>query len=517
MNAPATTTCTSPDCESFEQRIIDLLAKDSNYANGFDSLKLAENLKIDHQIVVGAVKALENEEYVVTDKLEQTRWALTPEGDQILQNGSPEFNLWKFIAQTHNCGPVARAAIDTFLGGAEAANIAINNGMKAKLLDIEKGADGVVFYKSDASKTVTDSVQATLQAAKNGSEVSKDDAEGLKRRKLANNEVVKHFFVKKAADSFRLHWAKAVADITPEMLKDGSWQTTTFKKFNLTQADGKPPASGSLHPLLKVRQEFREIFLELGFQEMETSKWIESSFWNFDALFVPQNHPARDSQDTFFVSKPEKCQDPDADYFKRIQEIHEAGYVGKWNAEESRRNVLRTHTTAVSSWVLYHLAQQAKLNANGQFTPGRYFSIDRVFRNEEMDKTHLCEFHQIEGFIVDRNLSLANMMHTLHQFFKRIGIEKLRFKPAYNPYTEPSMEIFGYHSGMDRWMEVGNSGVFRPEMLKPMGFDGDVTAIAWGLSLERPTMIKYGIKNIHELFGHNVSLKFIRKAPIARF
>jgi len=346
---------------------------------------------------------------------------------------------------------------------------------------------------------------------------SKDESEALKRRKLANNEVIKHFFAKKHPEQFRPKWQKAVADITAEMLKDGSWQNTTFKKFNLVATDGKAPTGGSLHPLLKVRQEFREIFLELGFQEMETSKWVESSFWNFDTLFVPQNHPARDSQDTFFVSKPEKSQDPDAEYFKKVADSHEAGYVGKWSAEESRRNVLRTHTTAVSAYVLRELAEHAKKSANGQFTPGRFFSVDRVFRNEEMDKTHLCEFHQVEGFIVDKNLSLANMMHTLNQFFRRIGIEKLRFKPAYNPYTEPSMEIFGYHAGMDRWMEVGNSGVFRPEMLQPMGFGPDVTAIAWGLSLERPTMIKYGIKNIHELFGHNVSLKFIRKAPIARF
>jgi phenylalanyl-tRNA synthetase alpha chain len=169
--------------------------------------------------------------------------------------------------------------------------------------------------------------------------------------------------------------------------------------------------------------------------------------------------------------------------------------------------------------VLHHLAQSSPVGTDGkrQFRPGEYFSIDRVFRNEDMDRTHLCEFHQVEGFVVDRNLSLANMMHLLNQFFRRIGIEQLRFKPAFNPYTEPSMEIFGFHSGLKKWMEVGNSGVFRPEMLRPMGFDDDVTAIAWGLSLERPTMIKYEVKNIHELFGHKVDLRFIKRAMIARY
>lgn len=518
-SSASTTATASSGSASLEQRIIDLFANnDSKFGNGFDSLDLASAWQIDHQTVVGAVKALESEFYTNSDKKETFKWTLTAEGDQTLQGGAPEFVLWKFIAQTHNGGPVLRPAIDQLLGGAEAANIAINNGMKLKFFATEKNAEGAVTYKCDPTKVVTDSIQDALNAAKSGSrEVTKDEVDALKRRKLANNEIVKHFFVTKNAETFRPKWQKAVADITAEMLKDGSWQNTTFKKFNLVATDGKPPTGGSLHPLLKVRQEFREIFLELGFQEMETSKWVESSFWNFDTLFVPQNHPARDSQDTFFVSKPEKSQDPDPEYFKRVADSHEAGYVGKWSAEESRRNVLRTHTTAVSAFVLRELAKHAKNTPTGEFTPGRFFSVDRVFRNEEMDKTHLCEFHQVEGFIVDKNLSLANMMHTLNQFFRRIGIEKLRFKPAYNPYTEPSMEIFGYHAGMDRWMEVGNSGVFRPEMLQPMGFGPDVTAIAWGLSLERPTMIKYGIKNIHELFGHNVSLKFIRKAPIARF
>ena len=109
------------------------------------------------------------------------------------------------------------------------------------------------------------------------------------------------------------------------------------------------------------------------------------------------------------------------------------------------------------------------------------------------------------------------MMHVLHQFFKKIGVHKLRFKPTYNPYTEPSMEIFGWHEGFGKWVEVGNSGMFRPEMLAPMGFDKDVTAIAWGLSLERPTMIKYNINNIHELFGHKVDLNFVRRSMICRY
>eukprot|EP00992_Anisonema_acinus_P015620 TRINITY_DN9818_c0_g1_i1.p1 TRINITY_DN9818_c0_g1~~TRINITY_DN9818_c0_g1_i1.p1 ORF type:complete len:199 (-),score=33.09 TRINITY_DN9818_c0_g1_i1:176-772(-) len=185
------------------------------------------------------------------------------------------------------------------------------------------------------------------------------------------------------------------------------------------------------------------------------------------------------------------------------------GYRSPFSEAVTRTNVLRTHTTACTSRTLYRLAQEG-------FKPGKYFSIDRVFRNEEMDKTHLCEFHQIEGCVIDREIGLANMMHVLEEFFIKIGIKQLRFKPAYNPYTEPSMEIFGYHEGLEKWIEVGNSGVFRPEMLRPMGFPEDVTAIAWGLSLERPAMMMHGFNNIHKLVGANVSLNFVKSAPICR-
>ena len=144
------------------------------------------------------------------------------------------------------------------------------------------------------------------------------------------------------------------------------------------------------------------------------------------------------------------------------------------------------------------------------------FSIDRVFRNETLDATHLAEFHQIEGLVADRNLTLGHLIGTLYAFFKKLGLEKLKFKPAYNPYTEPSMEIFSYHPGLKKWVEIGNSGMFRPEMLLPMGIPKDVNVIAWGLSLERPTMIKYGINNIRELIGPKVNLNMVQENPICR-
>jgi hypothetical protein len=151
--------------------------------------------------------------------------------------------------------------------------------------------------------------------------------------------------------------------------------------------------------------------------------------------------------------------------------------------------------------MLYKLANQP-----GGFKPMKYFSIDRVFRNETLDHTHLAEFHQCEGLIADRGIGLGHLMGIIAEFYKKIGITQLKYKPAYNPYTEPSLEVFGYQPTLKKWIEIGNSGIFRPEMLRPMGIPEDVTVIAWGLSLERPTMIYYDIDNIRDLFGHKVTM-----------
>ena len=190
------------------------------------------------------------------------------------------------------------------------------------------------------------------------------------------------------------------------------------------------------------------------------------------------------------------------------------GYQYDWSEEDSMKNVLRTHTTAVSSRMLYKLAQEAK--ESGTFKPTKLFSIDRVFRNETLDATHLAEFHQIEGVVGDYGITLGNLIGLLYEFFSKMGMQKLRFKPAYNPYTEPSMEVFSWHEGLKKWIEIGNSGIFRPEMLLPMGIPEGVNVIGFGLSLERPTMINYKLDNIRDLCGHKVDLQMVYDNPLCR-
>lgn len=394
------------------------------------------------------------------------------------------------------------------------AKVGFSKAMSAGWIVVDKsGGAPIVKRKVDS---ITDTVRLHLKNICSGydNEIPDKTKQEYKKRKLIQEVVVKSFILSKGPE-FSTTITKLETDLTSDMIASGSWKTLKFKDYNL-DALGAPPECGYLHPLLQVRTEFRQIFLEMGFSEMPTNNYVESSFWNFDALFQPQQHPARDAHDTFFISEPKSSSTFPMDYLERVKTVHSKGGYGSmgygydWKIEEAEKNLLRTHTTAVSARMLYKLAQQA------EFKPAKYFSIDRVFRNETLDATHLAEFHQVEGVIADYDLTLGDLIGVFNEFFNKLGITELEFKPAYNPYTEPSMEIFCFHKGLGKWIEIGNSGMFRPEMLLPMGLPENVNVIAWGLSLERPTMIKYGYNNIRDLVGPKVDLNMVRTTALCR-
>ncbi|XP_028310786.1 phenylalanine--tRNA ligase alpha subunit [Gouania willdenowi] len=476
--------------------------------DGVDSLELSSSLGVEHQVVVGAVKSLQSVgEVISAEQRSSKHWQLTEEGVEISELGSHE-------ARVFECIPV-EGLLQSELMKLPFGKIGFTKAMSNKWIRVDKTSEGgPLIFRS--AETIVDQVREKLLNVLNGKDAELEEKEKseLKKRRLLSEVTVKSYWITKGS-SFSTTITKQETELTPEMIVSGNWKDNKFKPYNF-EAMGVPLDCGHLHPLMKVRTQFRQIFLEMGFTEMPTNNFIESSFWNFDSLFQPQQHPARDQHDTFFLSDPALTLDFPQDYLQRVKKVHteggfgSQGYKYEWKVEEAQKNILRTHTTAVSARMLYKLAQQEK------FTPVKYFSIDRVFRNETLDATHLAEFHQIEGVVADYDLTLGDLMGVLHQFFTKLGITKLRFKPAYNPYTEPSMEVFSYHEGLEKWVEVGNSGVFRPEMLLPMGLPEDVSVIAWGLSLERPTMIKYGINNIRELVGHKVNLQMVYDGPICR-
>ncbi|XP_057752066.1 phenylalanine--tRNA ligase alpha subunit, cytoplasmic [Arachis stenosperma] len=467
-----------------------------------DSGEFAAERNIDHNEIVNVIKSLHGFRYVDAEDIKRETWVLTDEGKTYTATGSPEFQLFNAI-------PPEGIPKDDLQKKLDPSVFKIGCAQAAKNKWVEMGKQLV----TRKAQNVDDKVKGLLLQIQQGQGIGSDDIKALKARKLIVPQTWKGYSVRKGPN-YAPKRKQVVTDLTRENFQSGEWKELEFKEYNYS-AKGAPLEGGHLHPLLKVRAQLKQIFLCMGFEEMPTNNFVESSFWNFDALFQPQQHPARDSHDTFFLDAPSTTKRLPEDYVERVKQIHETGgyesrgYVYDWKREEANKNLLRTHTTAVSSRMLYQLAQKP-------FAPKKYFSIDRVFRNEAVDRTHLAEFHQIEGLVCDRGLTLCDLIGVLHDFFSHLGMTKLKFKPAYNPYTEPSMEIFSYHEGFKKWVEVGNSGMFRPEMLRPMGLPEDVQVIAWGLSLERPTMILYGIDNIRDLFGPKVDLGLIKKNSICR-
>ncbi|KAF7683969.1 putative phenylalanine--tRNA ligase alpha subunit [Astathelohania contejeani] len=442
------------------------------------------DFKITPEELHGCLLSLESRKMIKYKTEEKTVYELTEEGYKIINDGSPEVLFFNSLTNGNILSDEIKGIGKLY---------AFKNGWVSN-----KNGNMVPLVNE-----VKDEVRNQLEAVIKGD--IKQDITILKKRKLIKSKKIIIYSVWKG-DEYAETIKQQFSDITAEMILANDFNNLSFKSYNFNTI-GNIPSYGNLHPLMKMKDEFKKIFVEMGFKEMKTNKYIESSFWNFDVLFTPQKHPARESHDTFFLNSKSDGFPPLL--LENVRKMHSEGgygshgYMADWDIEEARKDILRTHTTAVSGKYLFELAKD--------FKPTKLFSIDKVFRNESVDATHLAEFHQVEGLIAGENLTLGHLMGVLQEFFTRLNMPNIKFKPAYNPYTEPSMEVFAYHEEMKRWMEVGNSGMFRPEMLKPMGFDDNVRVIAWGLSLERPAMIKYGLKSIRELFGHKVDLGFIKK------
>ncbi len=268
--------------------------------------------------------------------------------------------------------------------------------------------------------------------------------------------------------------------------------------FDVSVPSTNAPA-GKNHPITKITNRMKAIMSELGFEEMEGSI-IESSFWNFDALFQPQDHPARELADTFYL-KGDAPLPADKALVERVKKAHENGWKYGWDPKEASKAVLRTHTTALS-------ARYVASIKDGR--PRKYFAIGRVFRNEATDYKHLAEFHQLEGIIVWEGAKFTDLLGILKEFYRKLGFEKIRFRPSFFPYTEPSLEIEVYFEKRKQWMELGGAGIFRPEVSIPLA--GVYPVLAWGLSLERPLMLNMDIEDIRTPYKNDVD--FLKSARV---
>jgi phenylalanyl-tRNA synthetase alpha chain len=295
----------------------------------------------------------------------------------------------------------------------------------------------------------------------------------------------------------RVRVVKERNSLTSDDLESGAWREITLRPYDVT-LPARDVYPAKTHPMRKVMDETRRAYLEMGFEEV-VSPMVESAFWNFDALFQPQDHPARDMQDTFYMLHPAEVDLPEASIVEQVKRAHEdggdtgsEGWGYQWNPDRSRQVVLRTHTTAAT---IRALSQ----NPN---PPGKYFCVGWTFRNETISFKHLPVFHQVDGIVIDEAANLATLLGTLEEFYRKMGFGKVKFKPAFYPYTEPSVDVVVYMESRKKWIEMGGAGIFRPEVTQPLGCKYPV--LAWGLGMERLAMLRCGFDDIRQLYRSNL-------------
>ena len=462
----------------------------------------------DQVHVAGAGKSLDENEFVETIEKHMKFVTLGSEGIKAIANGLLEERIWNWmISQTEK----KRTMSELFNAGFERYEAGPGIGLLKSIgVSIENG-----IFTFDNEKEITDIISRRVNF------IEKISKEKMDFNNL-DKELVEHFSGRKnliqieeyivrewkltnkgrnISDS-ELEEVELIGEITPEFLQKEGWENASYKEFDVN-ADTPMPVGGRPHPMQSLIERIRSVFLEMGFSEIE-GNYVQSAGWNMDALFIPQSHPARTMQDTFYLDEPEKIDIPDEmlDLWASVHENgHDTGSLGwgsKFDKEEAKKGLLRTHTTV----------NTVKYIAENPVNPSRVFGIGRVFRQETIDRTHLPEFHQIEGIIHEPNASLPMLISTLKTFYSKMGYPDVRVRPAYFPYTEPSVEVEVYWRG--KWLELGGAGIFRPEVTEPLGSEWPVCA--WGMGLERLAMLVLELDDIRELYQPD--LERLSRMPI---
>ncbi|WP_254542841.1 phenylalanine--tRNA ligase subunit alpha [Halomarina pelagica] len=440
--------------------------------------------------------------------------SLTDEGERYREGGLPEVRLYR--AAIDAGADEAPVPMGELLGRAgldgPAVNIALSNFARKGYGRIEGGS---VAVDPDADPDA-DEEAAALDAVAAGEEAPEDAVEELERRGLLRREEATVRSVTLTDDGVTalmegIEVADTVGAVTSDLLTSGEWRDAEFAAYNV-EADAETIYGGREHILRQTANRVKDVLVGMGFEEME-GPHVDADFWINDALFMPQDHPARTHWDRFALSDPRHIDDLPDDLVERVRRAHlegvgddGEGYHSPWDEAFARALALRGHTTSLS---MRYLSGEAVGDLE---PPQRYFSVEKVYRNDTLDATHLLEFFQIEGWVMAEDLSVRDLMGTFTEFYSRFGITDIRFKPHYNPYTEPSFELFGRHPETGEIIEIGNSGIFRPEVLSPLGVDCDV--MAWGLALERLLMLTYGFEDIRDVHGTLCDLDLLRSVEV---
>ena len=462
----------------------------------------------DQVHVAGAGKGLQEEGMVEVKETTSRLVSLGEEGNKAYENGLLESRLWDWIRSVEedqrNMGSLISSGFDRKESG---PGIGILKGLGVEIVSgnlvfsDEEEITKEIARRTDFIKSLSNSpVEASTMDEGLISHFS--SRSGLLEFEETTSRTWKLTKSGSSVDQSELIESQMIGELTPEMLQTDSWMGAEFKPLDV-QAPAPTPTGGRRHPMQSLIERIRSVFLEMGFSEID-GDYIQSAGWNMDSLFIPQSHPARTMQDTFYLDQPEKVEIEDSylDLWARVHEHgHDTGsrgWGGEFDKDESQKALLRTHTTVNT---VRHIAENPS-------QPSRVFGIGRVFRQETIDRTHMPEFHQIEGIIHEPDASLPMLISTLKTFYAKMGYPDVRVRPAYFPYTEPSAEVDILWKG--EWLELGGSGIFRPEVTEPLGTEWPVCA--WGMGLERLAMLILGLDDIRQLYQPD--LERLRKMPL---
>ena len=447
------------------------------------------------------IKIKENlKEVVVLDK----------NGFKYIKEGLPEKRFLKAIKEKHLTKEEIReiANLDP-----QEFNVCIGTLKRKVAIDIKKDKDMIISITEQGKKLLEkESLEEQLLKKnfpieiKNLKEQERFAFENLKKRKdIIKQELVKERSAELTALGKQIlkkgiSGKDVIDSVTPQIIKKGEWRNKKFRRYDV-KINVPKIYHGRRHFVNEAVDYARRAWLDMGFKEME-GPLIQTSFWNFDALFTAQDHPVRDLQDTYFIKNPEKGTLPKGKIVNDVKKAHEQGVKGsrgwqcKWNPEEAKKNVLRTHTTVLSAQTIAKLKRED--------LPVKFFAVGKCFRNEAVDWSHLFEFNQTEGIVIDPDANLRHLIGYLKEFFKKMGFPKARFRPAYFPYTEPSLEIDVYHPVHKKWVELGGAGIFRPEVVIPL-LGKDIPVLAWGPGLDRIILDYYKLTDIRGLYKNNIN------------
>ena len=453
-----------------EKQIIKLLKSTPNLTEE----QLAQETKLSMDQIRRGVEWLRQKNLADVTEISHFTYALGKNGLDAKKNGLPERRLVTLVQN----GPKTFGEIRSSLQGLD-FNAAIAHAKKNDWINIEKTDTGsMISLKQETTKSSDEYVISLLDIEPVADVFRDEDAKPLKSLMERPDFIIQH---EKKTKTVSL--SETGKNIDLEKLDSGAIDV---------EADVPHVHAARIHPLKDTINEIRETFVHLGFSEIN-GNLSQSSFWNFDALFTPQDHPARELQDTFYLKDLNAKQLATPTQIKNVSNAHKKGWRYYWDIQEARKMVLRTHTTCVT---IKHLADKKPDEA-------RIFSLGRVFRNEKLSFKHLAEFNQVEGVVVGKHITLRDLMGIQKEFYRKIGLTKVKFWPTFFPYTEPSLQSMVYNEKHGKWIELFGMGIFRPEVTKPLGITKPV--LAWGGGIERIAMLKFGLDDVREFYNNNLS------------